>query len=286
MCEAFPHRREELDKYGDMIINIHDTYGSCFYEYHKLFLIKNANALWLFGIKIYWYIQDRDLLQYVMTAGAGQLYQICGELSHATRFCPLAAQSANMQGLSRGGQARGDKNFCNPDHSVDKYIRQWVIHNDKEICNNSYYNVVHGCRSASCERLHLCKCCKSSEHPVISYPQNSNHGDVSKPLGKQNREAPANKWPYLVHSPVNITQLTKELDGHQNLVQHLLDVSCSALRPPTVFKECKNLQSALKDTDAINNLIQDDLNIGFLSVFSLLVCIEFHHRHCSREIFV
>lgn len=65
MCQSFPERREELDKYEAIIIEIYNLYGDKFYEYHKLFYLKSANALSLHKLKVDWSVMDRDLLQLV-----------------------------------------------------------------------------------------------------------------------------------------------------------------------------------------------------------------------------
>ena len=51
MCQAYPDRREELDKYEAIIVGIYNVYGDKFYEYHKLFSLKSANALMLHKLK-------------------------------------------------------------------------------------------------------------------------------------------------------------------------------------------------------------------------------------------
>lgn len=42
MCDAYPERREALDRYEEIIVFISDVYGPCSYEYHKLFSFKSA----------------------------------------------------------------------------------------------------------------------------------------------------------------------------------------------------------------------------------------------------
>jgi hypothetical protein len=37
MCPSFPERKEELDKYEAIIVEIYNVYGDKFYEYYKLF---------------------------------------------------------------------------------------------------------------------------------------------------------------------------------------------------------------------------------------------------------
>ena len=65
MCPSFPERKEELDKYEAIIVEIYNVYGDKFYEYHKLFSLKSVNALSLHKLKLDWSVRDRDILQLV-----------------------------------------------------------------------------------------------------------------------------------------------------------------------------------------------------------------------------
>ena len=65
MCQSFPERREELDKYKAIIVEIYNVYGDKFYEYHKLFSLQSVNTLSLHKLKVDWSVRDRDILQLV-----------------------------------------------------------------------------------------------------------------------------------------------------------------------------------------------------------------------------
>jgi hypothetical protein len=52
MCQSFPERRKELDKYKAIYVEIYNVYGDKFYEHHKLFSLKSANALSLHKLKV------------------------------------------------------------------------------------------------------------------------------------------------------------------------------------------------------------------------------------------
>lgn len=76
----------------------------------------------------------------------------------------------------------------------------------------------------------------------------------------------------MVNTPINIEQLQRELHAHTNLdyVQYLVsgfihgfDTKVQSTDIST--KECKNLQSAIKNERDVSELIQSELNKGFLS---------------------
>jgi hypothetical protein len=52
MRQSFPERREELDKYKAIYVEIYNVYGDKFYEHHKLFSLKSANAMSLHKLKV------------------------------------------------------------------------------------------------------------------------------------------------------------------------------------------------------------------------------------------
>jgi hypothetical protein len=65
------------------------VYGDKFYEHHKLFSLKSANALSLHKLKVDWSVRDRDLLQLVSSGVKSKSCSLCGEISHDTKFCPI-----------------------------------------------------------------------------------------------------------------------------------------------------------------------------------------------------
>ena len=84
MCQSFPERREELDKYEAIIVEIYNVYGDKFYEYHTLFSLKGANALSLHTLKVDLLVRDRDFLQFVSSGAKSKSCSMCGEISHDT----------------------------------------------------------------------------------------------------------------------------------------------------------------------------------------------------------
>ena len=78
-----------MDKYEAIIVEIYNVYGDKFYEYHKLFPLKSANALSLHKLKVEWSVRDRDLLQLVSSGAKSKSCSLCGEILHDTKFCPI-----------------------------------------------------------------------------------------------------------------------------------------------------------------------------------------------------
>ena len=149
MCQAFPNRREELDCYEANIISIYNVYGDKFYEYHKLFSLKSANALAIHKIKVDWSAKDRDLVQLI--ASKARSCGICAEVSHDTKFCPAFSKS--------------DPPSTNTSN-IDRHGRKRTTHNGQEICNN--FNSARNCTRSNCPHLHICLLCKSKDHSTIT----------------------------------------------------------------------------------------------------------------------
>ena len=167
MCQAYPDRREELDKYEAIIVGIYNVYGDKFYEYHKLFSLKSANALMLHKLKVDWSIRDRDLLQLVSAGARSKSCNICGEVTHEGKFCPLSDRQTNYHTSIRQ---------FNNDNALDKHGRKRVMHNGLELCNN--FNSKTGCIRVQCPYSHLCARCKAKEHGMATCQVNAKAGNL------------------------------------------------------------------------------------------------------------
>lgn len=148
MCQAFPNRREELDHYEAIIVDLYNVYGERFYEYHKLFSLRSANALAVHKIKVDWSMRDRDLIQLI--ASRSKSCSICAEVSHDTKFCPQL-------------QTSSVENSFQPTN-IDRHGRKRTVHNGQEICNN--YNSSKRCGRNNCPFLHICSLCKNKDHSL------------------------------------------------------------------------------------------------------------------------
>ena len=164
MCSAYPDRREELDHYEAHIVHIYNVYGDRYYEYHKLFSLKCANALQLHKLKVDWSQLDRDLLQLVTAGAKTKFCEICREVSHDTKFCyyssgmvkPATQQTMyNRQYTSQAQHPQASNAMSNE----DVYGRARHFVNGKEVCNN--FNNQFGCKRSPCYYLHVCQNCKA-----------------------------------------------------------------------------------------------------------------------------
>lgn len=152
MSQVFPNRREELDMYEANIIDIFNVYGERFYEYHKLFSLKSANALAIHQIKVDCSVRDRDLIQLI--ASRARFCAICSEVSHDTKFCP----SYQMSDIT-------------PPDNTDQHGRKRTSYTGQEICNN--FNSSGHCNRSNCPYQHVCIQCKSKDHSVVTCNQSN-----------------------------------------------------------------------------------------------------------------
>ena len=152
MCQAFPNRRDELDSYEANIIDIYNVYGERFYEYHKLFSLRSANALTIHRIKVDWSAKDRDLIQLI--SSRARSCAICSEVSHDTKFCPSY-----------------NKTDIKSSNATDRHGRKRTSYNGSEICNN--FNSSKSCNRNNCPYQHICVLCKSKDHSAITCSQTS-----------------------------------------------------------------------------------------------------------------
>ena len=171
MCEAWPHRRTELDAYLRLIVDMaQDFGGSTFYEYHKLFSARAAALLLNYNIRVDWSRRDNDLYCKLFAGRRAQACSICGSLGHPTGFCPLSQSreqnsNATGKGFKRDSDGRAvQRNAVKGPavHQNDALGRPRVFMGNVEICNN--FNGVRGCTRSPCGYMHACAQCKSTEH--------------------------------------------------------------------------------------------------------------------------
>lgn len=198
MCEAYPHRREELDAYLRMVVDMaHDFGGFVFYEYHKMFSARAASLLSNYGLKVDWSKKDNDMYCKVFAGRRAHACLLCSSLSHATEFCP---QSSGPRGTKRdasgnqtsSGQSAKGKNFGKGKNFSDQHGRPRVFLGNVEICNN--FNGDRGCYRDDCRFIHVCMICKATDHnkhncnkkdkPTFSNNGGSTTGTGSQPNAK------------------------------------------------------------------------------------------------------
>jgi hypothetical protein len=171
MCKAFPNRMEELDQYLAHIVDVNQAYGDRFYEYHKLFSLRAANALEQFGIKVDWSKGDRTLLQLIIGGAKSNYCALCGEVSHEAAFCHLQTDKTQTQ--------RKPSAPANRSASSETDIRGRRRHFSKggEICNN--FNTFRGCTRAGCSLQHVCVICKVASHGQAKCPRDNEKAKAS-----------------------------------------------------------------------------------------------------------
>ncbi|XP_055999644.1 uncharacterized protein LOC125649823 [Ostrea edulis] len=153
MCEAYPHRRSELDLYERDLVDMATRYpGKGFYEYHRHFSLMAAAQLKFNNILVDWSIRNNTLFCNIFANSKPQSCAACNSTLHLTGFCPL---NANRR----------------PTDSNDSYGRKRNFHAGREICNN--FNGQRGCQLARCRNAHICLECKE-DHSKLNCPSTKN----------------------------------------------------------------------------------------------------------------
>ena len=166
MCDRYPNRRPELDRYENNIIEIHNIYGSKFFEYHKLFSARSAEALRELNIKVDWSVRDNTLLNLIMAGTKTNSCSHCQSISHTSSFCPSQAQLPQPQTMNSGRFWNRDS-LSRVSTDGDRYGRTRVSIDGREICNN--FNAGN-CFRRNCPNVHCCSKCRSATavHPAQS----------------------------------------------------------------------------------------------------------------------
>ena len=177
MCEAYPHRRPELDAYMKDIIDMSTRFGgTAFYEYHKLFSSRASALLQTYNVKVDWSQRDTRLYTTVFASCRANNCSVCSSIEHTTDFCSLTAYGDNQGSSKKGGQNGNlggnninqpkkyfpNNNYLGP--SFDTQGRTRVRMQGKEICNN--FNSEIGCNRTLCSFLHVCLVCRATTHPA------------------------------------------------------------------------------------------------------------------------
>jgi hypothetical protein len=182
MCEAFPARREELDLYFQHIVKMSvDFPGRLFYEYHRQFSAQAAAQLRV-GIKIDWSVPHVGLLARVTGGHKVSACDICGNMSHTTKFCPSSMDAPRSNARPWQTQTRRDRDP--PSRPRYQYYK------GREICNN--YNGPRGCTREFCHYEHVCLQC-SGTHTASSCGQSSRQASQRANTANTNVDIPPAK---------------------------------------------------------------------------------------------
>ena len=245
MCEGYPNRRVELDLYERDIIEMATKYkDSRFYEYHKQFSAKAAAHLIYNNIKVDWSPRDSKLYCNIFASHQAITCALCSSVSHSTGFCPKSLDNT----LSLSTRFSYEKGGDNLNRTKTSYQGQ-------EICN--HFNKERSCFRINCKYAHLCLTCKKehsqSRCPLANSPERPK--EVNLPL-----------------IPINIDKLDNYLADHpdKNFVSYLIngltqrfDTGLKSL--PSSSLECQNLLSARTQKGIVAELIQSEVNKGFIS---------------------
>ena len=178
MCSAYPHRREELNQYLSLLVDMNSQFpGFGYFDYHKQFSAKAAAAL-AKGLKVDWGRRDTILYTTIFDGQKANVCNICRSVSHDTPFC------GHMQNRNSNPSLN---NRQTQDHDTNRHNRQGrpiAFFQRKQICNN--FNDGR-CRytASTCLHAHVCRLCHDGTHaacdlkcgtirsPDISLPKSS-----------------------------------------------------------------------------------------------------------------
>ena len=250
MCEAFPNRRHELDLYEREIVNMASRYpGAGFYDYHKQFSAKAAAYLKNHNWKLDWSKRDSQLYSNIFT---NYKSNCCYSVSHLSDFCPRILQENKSTFYSPASNNYSN----NRSGSSDSYGRQKYYMKGEEICNN--FNGNKGCFLSRCHNLHVCIGC----HGLHPRSQGTK--------GKDSTSKTLSKVPH-ISTPIDSSVLHKYLQSYpdKNFTNYLLNGLKQGFHTgiqelPSTRLECKNLLSASSQPEVTTQLIQSEVDKGFL----------------------
>ena len=270
MCEAFPNRRHELDLYEREIVNMASRYpGAGFYDYHKQFSAKAASYLKNHNWKLDWSKRDSQLYSNIFTNYKSNCCQHCYSVSHLSDFCPRILQENKSTFYGPVSNNYSNKRSG----SSDSYSRQKYYMKGEEICNN--FNGNKGCFRNRCNNLHVCIGCHGP-HPR-SQCTNVQGQYIKNSLTAKKRSSPPQhpesekvKVPH-ISTPIDSSILHKYLQSHpdKNFTNYLLNGLKQGFHTgiqelPSTTLECKNLLSASSQPEVTTQLIQSEVEKGFL----------------------
>lgn len=143
LCQAFPQRRVEMDRYMSHIIDMATKFpGLAFYEYHLEFSARAAYYREHHQCLIDWGSLDDRLLTQVVAGRKANTCSLCSAFDHEANFCHLAAESDAQPNASSQSQPSTLKT-C------------W------------HYNSERGCNKKNCLFRHACNVCQNTGHPEV-----------------------------------------------------------------------------------------------------------------------
>lgn len=194
----------------------------------------------------------------------------CNSLTHTAHFCPKAKLNP-VQNNPVHSKYRGSFN------QLDVQGRPRLTHKGKEICNN--FNGENGCNRQSCNLVHNYLLSLQARETCIYSVQNR----CQTKRQKYNGETVTRKYIPSIQktdscvkrntcvTPIDIMAFKLELEHHPdrdfvntfiNGLERGFDTGIAQL--PATTLECKNLSSARKNPDVVDNLLKYELDKGYL----------------------
>ena len=173
---------------------------------------------------------------------------LCQSAMHLSPFCPNHLNKETIQ--------NAPNRTYSP--SVDVRGRTRVKFNGQEICNN--FNSVKGCNRSYCSNAHVCLTCKK-EHSQQSCQNAKKLADYKCKSAEIT----------VKRCSVNIEQLQLELINHpdRSFVDYLIDGFVHGFKTglsslPAHSFECRYLQSANRYPESTPELLETELNKGYI----------------------
>ena len=166
ICEVYPNRQGELDKYFPGIVEMANQYsGFGFYDYHLQFSVKVAS--WLArGVKIDWSKRDNNLYCSLFAGQRANACQLCRSLNHLTPFCPQhSGKKVNQPSQQHRDSSRQTSRPLANFGSTDRRGRPRISYGNCEICNN--FNSSQGCTQIDCRNAHVCLKCQDTHSALL-----------------------------------------------------------------------------------------------------------------------
>ena len=202
--------------------------------------------------------------------------QLCRSLNHLTPFCPQhSGKKLNQPSQQHRDSSRQNSRPLANFGSTDRRGRPRVSYGNREICNN--FNSSQGCTQIDCRNAHVCLKCQGTHSALLCtgaaegkhIPVHTKwQGDY---LDVGGHVLDLRSLPNYTSPVINVQALDEELKSHpeRDFVNDLITGCSSGFfpginNPPSETFECRNLLSARKDPETTSQLLQSELNKGFL----------------------
>ena len=176
LCDQFPNRREELDQYMHLVLDMALTYGgNGFYTYHVQFASRAAAILDQRNQAVYWGERDNTLFCQVFASRPPIPCTSCGAPAHPASTCvlnigagvttePAASPATPIPSRALLPTPAGTARPFLTLRGQDKKGRQVFAMGEATVCND--FNSGR-CSRSSCRFLHICTCCTGAHSKEV-----------------------------------------------------------------------------------------------------------------------